>query len=374
MAHSPRSQAVSPAPPSPAAQPPLSLESLDPSAFESLAILKKLASASRKLAEFKGVAASIPQQDILINSLGLQEAKDSSAIENIFTTHDELFRDSAFPGEANSAAKEVLRYGRSLRVGLDALRQHGLITTNHLLEIQRTLEPGKSGFRGLPGTVLRNQFGAVIYTPPPPDRIAGLMGDLDRFINDPARSALDPLIKMALIHHQFESIHPFYDGNGRTGRILNVLYLVQQGLLDTPILYMSRFIVRTKPEYYRLLQDVRERQAWPEWIIYLLTAVEETASDGIRTVTAIREAMLDFKHRIRASYKFYSQDLINHLFVQPYTRIRALEHELDVSRGTATNYLDALADAGFLNKRRAGRATYYINTALYRILTATGAA
>ena len=350
------------------------LELLDPSVFESPPVLKALASASRKLAEFKGVAASIPQQDILINSLGLQEAKDSSAIENIVTTHDELFRDSVFPDVANPAAKEVLRYGRSLRVGWDALRLQGILTTNHLLEIQRTLEPGKAGFRRLPGTELRDQHGAVVYTPPQPDQVPQLMSELDYFINDAARFDADPLIKMALIHHQFESIHPFYDGNGRTGRILNVLYLVQHGLLDTPILYMSRYIVRTKPEYYRLLQDVRERQAWQEWVVYLLTAVEETAGDGIRTVVAIRTAMLDFKHRIRAGYKFYSQDLINHLFGQPYTRIRALQRDLDVSRSTAANYLEALTAGGFLEKRRAGRSNYYINTALYRILTATDAA
>jgi Fic family protein len=296
---------------------PPQLESLDPGLFETQVVLKKLASASRKLAEFKGIAASIPQQDVLINSLGLQEAKDSSAIENIVTTHDELFRDSVFPEEANSAAKEVLRYGRSLRVGWSALQTHGLITTNHILDIQRTLEPAKAGLRRVPGTVLRDQDGAVAYTPPSPECIAQQMADLDRFINDAARFPADPLIKMALIHHQFESIHPFYDGNGRTGRILNVLYLVQQGLLDTPILYMSRHIVRTKPEYYRLLREVRERGTWGAWVTYLLTAVEETAGDGIRTVIAIRAAMLDYKHRIRASHKFYSRDLINHLFGQP---------------------------------------------------------
>jgi Fic family protein len=174
---------------------------------------------------------------------------------------------------------------------------------------------------------------------------------------------------MALIHHQFESIHPFYDGNGRTGRIINVLYLVKAGLLDIPVLYLSRHIVQTKGDYYRLLQSVRERDAWEEWVLYILTAVEATAGQSIATIRAIKTALMDYKHRIRSEFKFYSQDLINNLFTHPYTKIEFLQRDLGVSRLTATKYLEALTAAGLLQKRKIGRWNYFINPALTSILT-----
>jgi len=208
-----------------------------------------------------------------------------------------------------------------------------------------------------------------VYTPPQePGAIIDLMRDLERFINVDEMFDADPLIKMALIHHQFESIHPFYDGNGRTGRIINVLYLVKQGLLDIPVLYLSRHIVRTKADYYRLLQQVREADAWEEWVLYILSAVERTAGDTINTIVAIRSALMDYKHRIRNQFKFYSQDLINNLFTHPYTKIAFIERDLKVSRITATKYLDTLAEQGFLQKQKIGRANYYVNVVLNRIL------
>lgn len=347
-----------------------SLSSLNAERFESPAILKRLASASRKLAELKGIAASIPNQGILINALGLQEAKDSSEIENIVTTHDELFKDEVLPESfANPAAKEVLRYRQALRLGFEQVRQTGLITANHLIAIQAELERNNAGFRKLPGTALKSGSGATVYTPPQDTtEIVALMADLERFINDADLFAADPLIKMALIHHQFESIHPFYDGNGRTGRILNVLYLVKEDLLEVPVLYLSRHIVRTKADYYRLLQTVRDADAWEEWVLYMLEAVEQTAGQTINTIHAIKEALFDYKNRIRDGYKFYSQDLINNLFMHPYTKIEFVERELGVSRLTATKYLDALAAGGFLLKQKLGRSNYYINLALNRIL------
>lgn len=348
-----------------------SLESLAPERFETPAILKKVALASRKLAELKGVAASIPNQGILINALGMQEAKDSSAIENIVTTHDELFKDDLFPeGLSNPAAKEVLRYRQALRVGFEQVRQTGLLTINHIIRIQAELEQNNAGFRKLPGTALKDGAGQTVYMPPQePDAIIALMRDLERFINEEECFAADPLIKMALLHHQFESIHPFYDGNGRTGRIINVLYLVKEGLLDIPVLYLSRYIVRTKPDYYRLLQAVRDDDAWEDWVLYMLAAVEEIAGDTLITIQAIKAALLDYKHRIRAEYKFYSQDLINNLFTHPYTKIEFVERDLKVSRLTATKYLDALTAGGFLLKQKIGRSNYYINLALNGILT-----
>lgn len=347
----------------------LNLEHLDPTRFETPALLKQLVIAHRRLAEFKGVAASMPNQNILISTLGLQEAKDSSAIENIVTTHDELFRETAQDGVVSPAAKEVLRYRSALHIGYMAVRTSGLLTGNHIIDIQSALETHRAGYRTLPGTVLKNGAGQVVYTPPSPELLPQLMSDLSRFINAGEGFNADPLVKMALIHHQFESIHPFYDGNGRSGRIINVLYLVKEGLLDTPVLYLSRAIAHSKSEYYRLLQDVRERDQWEAWVGYLLGAVERTASEGITVVQAIKSALMDYKHRIRSRYKFYSQDLINNLFAHPYSKIDFLQRDLAVSRLTATRYLDELSNGGLLRKLKIGRSSYYINTALYRILT-----
>ncbi len=351
-----------------------SLTDLSPRRFEGPALLRKLTMASRKLAELKGVAATIPNQNILISTLGLQEAKDSSAIENIVTTHDELFRDAAFPASvAQSAAKEVLRYRQALNVGFGLVTTHGLLLTNHLLQIQAELEQNSAGLRRLPGTALKNSAGETVYTPPQePAEIVRLMGELERFINDDSLFDADPLIKMALIHYQFESIHPFYDGNGRTGRIVNVLYLVKQGLLENPVLYLSRAIVRHKADYYRLLQAVRERDAWEEWVDYLLSAVEESATSAIATIHQIKAALQDAKQQIRAGYRFYSQDLINNLFTHPYTKIEFLMQDLGVSRLTATRYLDALSEGGFLVKLKAGRSNFYINQRLVEIIVNSG--
>lgn len=349
----------------------LPLTALDAARFDRADILKKLARVSRRLAELKGVSASIPNQTILISTLGLQEAKDSSAIENIVTTHDELFRDAVFPEAAGSAAtKEVARYREALRVGFAAVHETRLLTNNHILRIQLELEQNNAGFRKLPDTALKASDGRVVYTPPQdPATIIALMTDLERFINEDDNFNVDPLIKMALIHHQFESIHPFYDGNGRTGRIINVLYLVKQGLLDIPVLYLSRHIVRTKATYYRLLQEVRERDLWEDWVLYMLDAIEQTSIECISAIQAIKVLLFDYKHRIREQHRFYSQDLINNLFSHPYTKIEFIQNDLDVSRITATKYLEALTESGFLHKRKIGRSNYYINLPLYGILT-----
>lgn len=348
------------------------LEQLNPARFDTPAILKKLASSSRQLAELKGLAASIPNQGILINTLGLQEAKDSSAIENIVTTHDELFKDDVHPEAfANPAAKEVLRYRQALRYGYEQVRVTGLLTVNHIVGIQGELERNNAGFRKLPGTALKDGGGQTVYTPPQdPAEIVALMSGLERFMNDDRLFPVDPLIKMALMHHQFESIHPFYDGNGRTGRILNVLYLVKEGLLEIPVLYLSSHIVQTKADYYRLLQTVRDDDTWEDWVLYMLQAVETTARQTVATVQAIKTALFDYKHRIRDGYKFYSQDLINNLFMHPYTKIDFVQRDLQVSRLTATKYLEALVEGGFVNKQKMGRSNYYVNTALNGILLA----
>ena len=351
------------------------LSALDPRTFETTAILKATVAAGRQLAELKGVAATIPNQGILINTLALQEAKDSSAIENIVTSHDDLFRADAFPDTARSlAAKEVRDYAHALLTGWERVRERGLLTNAVILEIQAALEHNRAGFRRVPGTTLKDGSGRVVYTPPQDARdVVALMNDLETFINDDERFDADPLVKMAIVHHQFESIHPFYDGNGRTGRIVNVLYLVLRSLLDIPVLYLSRHIVRTKAEYYRQLQAVRETGAWEPWVLYMLAAVERTAAEAIRTIEEIRQAVLDYKHRIRDRHRFYSQDLVNNLFRHPYTKIDFVMRDLQVSRLTATKYLDALTADGLLVKQRVGRSNYYVNVAMAGVLVRTEA-
>lgn len=342
--------------------------------MESRAVLRQLASAHRYLAELKGMAATIPNEAILINTLTLQEAKDSSAIENIITTHDELYQNSLFAEYArNPAAKEVNDYAVALRTGFDLIRRDRLITVNRLLDIHEVLERNNAGLRKLPGTALKNdRTGEVIYTPPQDHAsIVALMSNLERFINDDSLLDADPLTKMALIHYQFESIHPFYDGNGRTGRILNILYLVAQGLLDIPVLYLSRYIIRNKGEYYRLLQAVRDEAAWEEWLLYMTKGVEVTAREAIAMIQAIKGLMQDYKQRIRRELpKIYSQDLLNNLFQHPYTKVDYLQQALGVSRLTASKYLEQLTQAGFVQKQKLGRNNYFINQPLFALFMA----
>lgn len=346
------------------------LHSLNVERFETAAILKRLNAASRNLAELKGVAASIPNQNILLSTLTLQEARDSSAIENIVTTQDDLYRDEDAGTAAGTAVKEVLRYRQALQAGYAHVRASGLLSLNTILDIQQQLECNQAGLRKLPGTALRDGAGRLVYEPPQDaNEVARLMGELEKFLHDEPPFAVDPLIKMALVHHQFESIHPFYDGNGRTGRIINVLYLVKEGLLDIPVLYLSRHIVRTKPDYYRLLQAVREEDAWEEWVLYMLEAVATTASETVATIQAIKNLLQQTKQRVRDNYRFYSQDLINNLFNHPYTRVEFAQRELGVSRLTATKYLDTLAADGILEKLRVGRNNYYVNRPLFALLS-----
>ncbi|WPD24351.1 MAG: Fic family protein [Candidatus Electrothrix scaldis] len=335
---------------------------------ETKQVLKKMASAHRYLAELKGMAATIPNESILISTLTLQEAKDSSEIENIITTHDDLYKSELFVNLIQSpAAKEVGNYATALQKGFALVRESRLLTVNHILEIHKELEQNNAGIRKLPGTELKNQqTGATVYTPPQDHQeIVRLMTNLEQFINDDTISDLDPLVKMALIHYQFESIHPFYDGNGRTGRIINILYLVAKDLLHLPVLYLSRYIIRTKGEYYRLLQGVRDREDWESWILYMLHGVESTARQTIWIIKAIKTAMMDYKHRIRAEFpKMYSQDLLNNLFRHPYTKIEYLQNDLRVTRLTASRYLAQLTESGFLKKAKVGRYNYYINQPL----------
>lgn len=335
--------------------------------LETEPVLRALVLAHRYLAELKGVARSIPNEGLLISTLSLQEAQSSSAIENIVTTQDALYKYQIQPNRADPVSKEVAHYVEGLDSGFRQVRQDGLLTLNTILTVQAALEGNDAGFRKTPGTVLKNeQSGEVVYEPPSPKQVPDLMANLEQFIH--SDSELDPLVCMALVHHQFESIHPFYDGNGRTGRIINILYLVKEGLLDTPILYLSRYISQTKSTYYQALQQVRDHNNWEQWLLYMLRGVALTARHTTRLVEDISSLLQQHKHRIRTDYKFYSQDLINNIFRHPYTKVAFLEQDIGVSRATATRYLEALALDGLLQKHRLGRENYYINHALVNLL------
>jgi len=340
--------------------------------LETKTVLKNLPTAHAALAELKGIASTIPNQIILINTLGLQEAKDSSAIENIITTHDDLYKSGLnLDGFSSLEAKEVQNYISALKKGFELVKNRGLITSNIIIEIQKELEGNDAGFRKLPGTTLKNaSTGETIYTPPQDIKdIKRLMSNLEKFINDPSLCDYDPLVKMAMIHYQFESIHPFYDGNGRTGRIINILYLIQEGLLTMPILYLSNYIIKNKSDYYRLLQQIRDKETWEEWLLFMINGIRITSRETIELIAQIKALMQEYKIKLRDNYKFYSQDLLNNLFKHPYTKIEFVVNDLKVSRITAASYLNKLADDGLLKKARIGTGNYYINDPLYTILS-----
>lgn len=345
--------------------------------LETKTVLRQANKANRKLAELKGVAQTIPNERILISSLTLQEAKDSSAVENIVTTQDDLYRaglDANFT-LIGAATKEVLFYREAINEGFKLVRNKNILALNDIKRIQEVLEQNSAGFRTTPGTQLkRSSDGAVIYTPPQDgQRIVELMSNLEQFINDDELCPIDPLVKMAIMHHQFESIHPFYDGNGRTGRIVNILYLVTSGLLDLPILYLSRYITHNKAEYYERIQAIRNATGdnsaqWEAWILYMLRGVEQTAEETITLVKNIGKLMTEYKNIIRPAFGGkYSHELLNGLFYHPYTKIGHLESNMQVSRQTAAKYLDRLASLGLLQKERMGKENYYINTKLMEL-------
>lgn len=336
---------------------------------ETVPILKILAKASRALGQLKGEVSKIPNSQILLDTLTLQEAKDSNEIENIVTTDDEMYQASIDETVATVTAKEALNYSNAIKLGLQIIQTKGLLTVNDIQKIQALIAPNHP-IRKVPGTVLKNpKTNAVVFTPPQQyNVITSLLQNLEVYINDKAFHDIDSLIKMPIIHYQFESIHPFYDGNGRTGRLLNILYLVQQGLLDLPVLYLSSYIIKNKTDYYRLLQEVRTKNSWEEWIIWVLKGVEITAKETIVVVNKIKQLMDAYKREIRSKFSFYSHDLINILFKHPYTKNSFLERELNVHRNTASSYLNTLAETGLLTKIRIGRQNYYLNEPLLNIL------
>ena len=337
--------------------------------IETKQILKKAISANRALANLNGVARTIPNQNIIINSLVLQEAKDSSEIENIITTHDELYKSSVDSSNISQATKEVNSYAKALKEGFKLVKKHNLLLVRDIVKIQAILENNNAGVRKQAGTVLKNEAtGEVVFTPPQNEsEIRELLANLEEYIN--MQDDVDPLIKMAIIHHQFESIHPFYDGNGRTGRIINILYLVLHELLELPILYLSRYIIRHKADYYRLLQEARTKDAWEEWILFMLDGIEKTSQETINMINSINELMNQSAKEIQEKLpKIYSKDLVEVLFVHPYTKIEFLVDGIGVTRKTSAKYLKEIEKIGILREIKLGRNVYFINTALFELL------
>ena len=334
-------------------------------------ILEQLTLSSRALAELKGYSNTIPNMHILINAVTINEAKDSSAIENIVTTHDDIYKVLTESGYKEENAKEVVDYRNAIWLGYEQIKKDGYINTNTIIKIQGTIEHNNAGIRKLPGTELKNSItGETIYTPPQSEQeIRTYLKNLEDFINN-NEDDIDPLIKVCLIHYQFESIHPFYDGNGRTGRILNILYLVLNNLIDSPILYLSKYINKTKQDYYKLFNEVRNNNNFENWILYILKGIEITSRETITLIEKIQNEMKNYKEEFRSKLpKIYSKELLESLFYEVYTKIAYIEKACNVTRITATSYLNQLEEIGLLESEKLGRERLYKNTRLIKLLS-----
>lgn len=337
--------------------------------LETKVVLKHAIAASRAIADLRGKAGLIPNQRMMIDSIVLQEARISSEIENIVTTNDELYRAAAdMDGLFDDAhTKEVLRYRQAIWYGYEQIQKRPL-STNLFVEIVQIIKQIELNIRKTTGTKLSGPNGEIVYTPPEGEAILReKLTNLEQFIY--AKDDIDPLIKLAVMHYQFEAIHPFADGNGRTGRILNILFLVEQGLLDMPVLFLSKYILENKINYYEGLRNITEKGEWEQWILYILKGIETTAQQTSAQIDAILTLMKDVKTVIRKNAeKIYSKELLEMIFMHPYCKIKFLEQSGIAKRQTASNYLQTLADIGVLRSEKFGRENYYINDALIKIL------
>jgi Fic family protein len=336
---------------------------------ETKQILRKTISAGRALAQLNGTLLNLPNPTLFLDTIYLQEAKASSEVENIITTNDELYKSLVADRKTEKlATKEVLSYKEALWLGLEELKIKPLITTNLCVKIVQCIKQNNASIRNTPGTKLSNTEGEVIYTPPSGEQvIREKLANLEKFINED--ETIDPLIKMAILHYQFEAIHPFSDGNGRTGRILLLLYLKLSGLLNTPAIYLSEYIIKNKIEYYRCLKDVTEKNEWEDYILYMLDMIEETANKGLKRLTKITLAMEETATEIKKKLpKVYSKDLIEILFRLPYTKRQHLVEENIGNLKTVGNYLIALEENGFLKSEKVGKEKLYLNQKLLEIL------
>lgn len=341
---------------------------IDSAKTETIKILKAENKAIKMLAELKGCANLIPNQSILINAVVLQESKDSSEIENIITTKDELYKAvSETTKKIDSATKEVMFYREALYTGFNQLKEHDFISINDIIQIQKILVQNDAGIRTLLGTKLVNDAtNEVIYTPPQTkEEINELLKNFTDYLNNED----DSLSKLAILHYQFESIHPFYDGNGRTGRIINILYLILKQLLDVPILYLSSYIIKNKTSYYKLLQNVRLQDAWEDWIIFILRGIEETAADTIQKIKDIKKLLEDIVEKVKTDApKIYSKELVETLFENPYCKVEFIVKALGVERKAASRYLHQLEDIGILKCIKVGKDNLFINIGLMDLL------
>lgn len=341
------------------------------SLVETISILKQESKSAVALAELKGLTKTLPNPNILINAIILKEAQASSGIENVITTQDKLYQALyAKSAKPDVATKEVLRYREALLTGTRLVKEKGFLNTNGIIAIQKELGENNAGLRRLPGTALVNDLtNEVIYTPPDNfDTISNLMKNLEEYLNND-EDDISPLIKLAIQHYQFESIHPFYDGNGRTGRIINVLYLILKGLLNEPVLYLSSYIIQNKGNYYRLLQEVRTKNNWEDWILYMLRGIEQTALSTIEQINKINHLFSDTQKLVQNKLpRIYSKDLIEQLFIHPYCKIEFLVENLSLNRKTSGNYLKSLENLGILVSENKGKEVIYINLKLYKLL------
>lgn len=339
-------------------------------------LLNHLLTASRSLAELKGLCETMTEEallNLLFNTLVIQESRDSSAIENIVTTQDELYQAILNVENANPAAKEVLSYRDALQSGLRLMRENqNIITTNLLVSIVQRIKQNQSGIRVQPGTILKNSItGETIYTPPCcEEEIRRKMASLEKFINLNELSPIDPLIKLSMIHYQFESIHPFSDGNGRAGRILNILYLIQQQLIPQPVLYLSAYIIDHKQDYYRLLNEVTAKENWRDWILFMTTAINESALLSIRQIRGILALKKEMAPLVFISLEKFGKrnELLELMFELPYLKIDLLVRKGIAHRETASVYLKKLERDGLFTAYKAGKNTYFINYRLMELL------
>lgn len=342
-------------------------------------ILKKLVTASRALATVNSSIMRLPNPLMLVNTIALQEAKASTAIENIFTTEDALYKavsDTLQEDKANVATKEVLRYREALWTGYQSIKEKNHVDLDSILGIFRQIKNATSGLRSPASlTVIQRgesefRSGEVIYTPPRgPGILENLMDNLLVYLNNDKQSPTDPLLKMCIAHYQFEAIHPFPDGNGRTGRILNLLYLVNTGLLNLPVLYLSKYIIVNKDDYYYNLGIVTQRGTWKPWILYMLDAVEKTAELTSRLIESILAQMDSTLAHAKSSIKWYNKEVNELIFSQPYLKPKLIADQLNItSRTTLTKYFSELVDARILSPVKDGKELFYVNDDLIRIL------
>lgn len=340
----------------------------DKKSWESINVFKKLAEARASLAELKGRLPIIPNPLMLINTLVLQEAKDSSTIENIFTTNDALYKAFSSPAAGpDSATKEVLRYRQALWNAFSKLKKPADFSEKMAVDIFKTITGKKENFRKV--QVYIGSTAHVVYTPPQPGN--NLTKKMKNWFDTAlSNNSVDPLIKMAMLHYQFEAIHPFTDGNGRTGRILNVLYMCKEKLIDLPVIYISKYILEYKNDYYKFLKEVTENGNWENWTLYMLEAVSQTSVLTLKKVNAIYNSYLEAIENVKAKAPdIYSRELIEVVYNQPYCKIAILEEKKIASRNTASKYLRRLEELGILKSEVVGRETLYRNLPLYKILS-----